>query len=112
MIEAYAFGRMTVDGRSYTKDLIVFPDHVEDNWWREQGHVLGRGDLQNVFAAAPDVLVVGQGSPGRMEVPKDVARDVEERGIELFVAPTPEAVDAYNLLAPEKRAVGAFHLTC
>ncbi len=112
MIEAYTFGRMTVDGQSYTKDLIVFPEHVEANWWRDRGHVLGRGDLANVFAAAPEVLVVGQGSPGRMEVPKAVARDVKARKIELVVAPTPEAVDAYNRLALEQRTVGAFHLTC
>jgi len=27
MIESYSFGRMKIDGVTYTSDLIIFPDH-------------------------------------------------------------------------------------
>ena len=46
MIESTAFGVMTIDGRTYTSDLIIFPDgRVQDGWWRKRGHVLGVDDI-------------------------------------------------------------------
>ena len=37
-VESYSFARIVVDGTQYTRDLILFPDRVEDNWWRREGH--------------------------------------------------------------------------
>ena len=38
MIESYGFGRMKIDGVTYTSDLIIFADHVKSDWWRIEGH--------------------------------------------------------------------------
>ena len=58
-IDDYAFGRITIDGQSYTSDVIVLADGVRDGWWRKEGHSLAIEDLDAVAAAAPAVLVVG-----------------------------------------------------
>ena len=97
-IEAYQFGRIVVDGRVYDADLILLPDRVMEGWWRQEGHVLHAADLDAVFDAAPDVLVVGQGAYGRMRVAGETARAVERAGIELIAVPTGEAVERYGSL--------------
>jgi len=59
MIESYAFGRMDVDGRPYTSDLIIFADRINDSWWRKTGHKLCLEDIEDVFKEKPEVLVIG-----------------------------------------------------
>jgi hypothetical protein len=59
MIESYRFGEITVDGKKYRRDVIIFPDHVRDDWWREEGHRLKLVDIEDVIAFQPEILVVG-----------------------------------------------------
>jgi hypothetical protein len=112
MIETYRFGHVEIDGRTYTDDVIIYPDRVDANWWRDEGHRLSVHDLRDVLAERPDALVVGTGAQGAMQVPDDVRRHVEDAGIELTAAPTDEACSVYNRLASEKKTVAALHLTC
>ena len=111
-VESYSFGKMVVDGERHTNDLILLPDRVIPNWWRDQGHRLSAGDLERVFEAQPEVLVAGTGASGVMEVPRETRDAVEAAGIELQVAQTGEAWRMYNDLQDERPTAGAFHLTC
>ncbi len=112
-IDDYSFGHMTVDGQAYEKDLILLPDRVRANWWRDEGHRLSPADLEDVFEARPDVLVIGTGAHGVMRVPPETKRAVEEAGIELVAEKTGRAVERYNELAgSDRRVAGGFHLTC
>jgi hypothetical protein len=113
MIDQYVFGKIVVDGRIHTRDLILSRDRVWEGWWREQGHRLSVADLKDVFEAAPEVLVVGTGTMGRMRVPVETRQEIERRGIELHVLPTGKACDLYNELeAGDGKVVAALHLTC
>jgi hypothetical protein len=111
-IESYSFGRMEVDGRTYTRDLILYPGRIQDSWWRREGHNLVPDDIPEVIAEKPDVLVVGTGASGVMEVPESTRQALLEQGIETVAAPTDRAVKYYQRLQEKKRTVGAFHLTC
>ncbi len=113
MIESYSFGRIVVDGKEYTTDLIIFPDRVKDKWWRKEGHRLHIEDIEEVAEERPDVLVVGTGYSGLMRVPAETKRRIEEMGIELIIQPTKQAYKTYNkLIKSGKEAVAALHLTC
>ena len=113
MIDDCAFGRVTIDGTTYTSDVIIYPDHVDASWWRQEGHRLQPEDLTEAFAAEPAVLVVGQGNPGLMRVPEATRQVVAERGIELVVCKTAEACERYNQLTTQgSNVVAALHLTC
>ena len=113
MIESYDFGRMVVDGKEYTSDLIVSPNWVKDGWWRKHGHRLAIEDLEEIIEKRPEVLVVGTGYSGLLKVPGETKRHIEEQGIELVVQPTREAYEAYNaLIRSGRQVVAAFHLTC
>jgi len=113
MIESYSFGRIVINGRSYTSDLIVFPSHVKDSWWRKEGHRLNIEDLREVIEEAPEVLVVGTGYYGLMKVPEDVKEYLANKGIKLIAKRTREACENFNsLLRSGKKVVAALHLTC
>ena len=112
MIDRYSFGRITIDGKDYRADLILLPDRVLGSWWRKEGHNLCLEDLGEALAVKPEVLVVGQGRPGLMKVPKALVEDLERRGIEVRVAPTEQAVRTYNELAGKRKVVAALPLTC
>ena len=111
MIEAYRFGKIIIDGKEFTNDVIVFPDKIQSSWWRKEGHRLQLIDLEGVFAKNPKVLIVGTGHDGVMKVDSQVRSFCREKGIELIDLKTAQAVKKYNELAGPG-VIGAFHLTC
>ena len=114
MIESSSFGTMTVDGHTYTSDLFIYPDgRIQDGWWRRQGHVLSVDDILQLVDAAPDMIIVGTGTAGRMRPDRHVAVFLKERGIAWVAKPTAEAAACYNREINADVKVGAcFHLTC
>ena len=111
-IQDYQFKHMVVDGAQYTRDLILLPDRVVENWWRKNGHRLGIEDLREVLDAGPKVLVVGTGAYGLVKVPRETRRAVEAAGIQLRAARTGKAWRLYNELREQQPTAGAFHLAC
>lgn len=112
-IDSYGFGHVEIDGTTYTSDVIILPDGVRGDWWRDEGHSVTRGDLASVVEAGADVLVIGQGAHGCMKVPDETAAWLRESGIEPVAAVTPRAVEAYNQHARRGVSVAAaLHLTC
>lgn len=113
-IESYAFGRITVDGETFTKDVVIHPSGVFSPWWRREGHRLDIADLGPALEAEPDTLVVGTGFYGNMRVPDATLDHLRGQGIEVRMAETVAAVDLFNELSsePGRKVVAAFHLTC
>jgi hypothetical protein len=107
----YEFGRIVVDGREETKDLIVLPDQVVRNWWRQDGHALVLDDLVEVLDELPSHLVVGTGADGRMRPDPDTILQPQQRGVTVEALPTAQAVRRFGELNPAG-AAAAHHLTC
>ena len=112
MVDSYSFGRIIIDDHSYTSDIILFPERVYSPWCRKEGHRLCLEDLEEIPFEDYEVLIVGTGFFGAMKVEKDVIAFMKDKGIQLSVEKTKDAVRTYNDLAQQKRVVGAFHLTC
>jgi len=111
-IESYHFGQITINGKKYSSDVVIFPDGVRDNWWRKTGHELRVEDIAEVIAENPEVLLVGTGASGLMKVLPEVEQLAQARGIRLIVETTDKACDIYNRLCHSQRLVAALHLTC
>ena len=111
-IDSYGFGHLVVDGRAYSKDVIILPDRIITNWWRKEGHALLPEDLEEVLAARPDLLVVGQGAQGRMRISEEARQSLEQAGIDLIAEPTERACETYNAQCEKKVVAAALHLTC
>jgi hypothetical protein len=107
----YSFGRVVVDGKAETFDLIVLPNRVVTNWWRREGHSLAMEDLADVEDELPEKLILGIGAHGRLQPPRAVLDELERRGIDVEVLRTEDAVRRYGEL-DERRTAAALHLTC
>jgi hypothetical protein len=110
-IERYSFGRVTVDGREETRDVIVLPKRVVRDWWRKDGHALILEDLEAVLDELPNRLLLGTGAHGRLRPDPDTLEALKARGVRVEVMPTDEAVRRYAELNPAATAA-ALHLTC
>ena len=112
-IDAYSFGNMTIDGKSYRKDIIIYPDNaILCPWWRNSGHRLEIADIKTLIDMQPDLIIAGTGSPGLMAPAKGLRDILQEKGIEFVGLPTGEAIKLYNERARTHRTGGCFHLTC
>ena len=112
MIQSYSFGRMVIESQTYSSDLILFPDRIDDSWWRKSGHWVCLEDIEEILKEKPEVLVIGTGFYGLMKVEEEVKRLAQSRGIELVVNKTKNAVLSFNQIVSQKKTIGAFHLTC
>jgi hypothetical protein len=112
-ITHYEFGHIEIDGKDYASDVIITSDQVRDNWWRKEGHNLAIDDLDAVVADDPQVLIIGSGYYGRMQVPGPTRQYLADRGIRVEIEKTADAVTKFNELQKEyARIVAALHLTC
>jgi len=113
LVESYRFGKIKVQGKSYSSDLIIFLDSIHSNWWRKKGHLLHLEDLEILKGAEIDSLVIGTGSIGKMKVPEEVINELKQKEIDVIVCKSAEAVERYNNLAKTGNDTAlAIHLTC
>lgn len=111
-IEHYSFGKIIIDGKTYTSDVIIYPDQVDSSWWRKEGHNLHIDDLADAINAKPEIIIVGTGYYGAMAAPEETIKCVRSKGIEIQIGKTEKAVQFFNSIIGKKRAVAALHLTC
>ena len=121
MIEKYEFGMLRVGGKEHHHDVIIYSEYseksrgserVDPNWCRKEGHRLDTSDLEAVMKVRPEVLIVGTGYYGRMEVPKETIDSLKGLGIDLYIELTKEACQKYNELKDTRKVAVALHLTC
>ncbi len=110
-IAEYRFGRIVVDGKEQTRDVIILPDRVVPNWWRQEGHALVLADLTDVLDDLPGQLIVGTGASGQMRPDWETMDALRRRGVEVKVARTDDAVRLFNE-ADAATTAAALHLTC
>jgi len=111
-IQHYSFGKITIDGKTYTSDVIIFPGRVNSSWWRKEGHFLQMDDLREVMAEKPEVIVIGTGYSGVMKVLDEIISSLKSLKIDMHVAKTTDAVVLFNELAGKRKTVACLHLTC
>ena len=111
-IQNYKFGSIVISGKTYNSDVVIFPDKVQDQWWRRSGHELHVEDLNDVFAFDPEVLIVGTGFYGLMRVLPETQQRLASIHCELVAEKTGEACREYNQRSTVQRVVAALHLSC
>lgn len=113
-IDSYKFGRIVIDGKEYSKDLIIFPNRVNENWFRKEGHKLCLEDISEIFKNKGEnfTLIIGTGYNGLMQVPEEVINEIKARGVYVVIKTTNEAVKIFNEKVGKEKVIAALHLTC
>lgn len=112
MIDSYGFGWIIIDGKRYTRDVVLFPDRVKSSWSRLEGHRLHVRDLEEIIPEKPEILIIGTGYFGFLKVPPETKEYLRLKGIKLITQKTKKACETYNRLTKTRRTVAALHLTC
>ena len=111
-----SWGRMQVDGLDEGKDFVLLPGGGHPWDWRVTGMEhepgIGAAEVQELIDAAPAAVVLSQGMDGRLQVRPEAVEALEQAGIAVHVALTPEAVRLYNELGATRPVAGLFHSTC
>lgn len=110
IIKNYEFGKIRINGNSYTHDIVINGSGRIDHWLRRTGHNVEISDV-GPFIHDAKVVIIGTGGSGMMKVPPETIEFIEGKGIKLIIEKTPEAVKAFNKKRSEN-SVGMFHLTC
>ncbi len=113
-IQRCIFGSITIDGKAYLSDIIIYPDgKIDDSWWRRQSHILSFEDIEDLVASMPEVIVAGTGMDGLMKPDNDVEKLLAMKNIRFIPAPNLRAMEIFNdLVASGKKTGACFHLTC
>ncbi len=110
-------GRITASGFGWTVygaipvptfDLRIGASGIP--WFRDKTHHVSLEEARGVVSPGVEVLVIGAGWDGVVQVDPAVRR---MEGVEVFIAPTPEAFAEYNRLKSEGRRVALLaHSSC
>lgn len=115
-VEYPSFGVIVIDGMRYDHDVVIADGQVSA---RDKGpsKSLKAGYGHTPLSAGEKIpwskprLVVGTGHSGRLPLVPDVESEAEQRGVDLVVLPTSEAVDLLN--RSDTAEVNAIlHVTC
>lgn len=113
LIASYSFGRIEIDHKAYSNDIIILPDgSIISPWWRKEGHRLDVADLDKLISRQPEIIIAGTGASGLMKPAIELQEFLAQRSIELIAQPTGDAVQTYNRLSGTRKIGACFHLTC
>jgi len=112
-----SFGKIEVDKKSCDYDVylrvsgkVKKRDKTLARQLYDSSHTVGPEELEKVCQGGPEVLFVGSGASGQIEVNQAARQFLQQRRIRCEVLPTPEAIKAYNKSTQRRAAL--IHVTC
>ena len=113
MITDFSFGRIVANGQTCNNDIKIVQGSLVPDWRRKSGHTVEIEDVQDALDTDPEILVIGQGQPGYMQISDALREYLAKKSVTLVEGPTAKAIDTFNRLFQEGRRVsGGFHVGC
>ena len=111
----FCFGYLQIDESVYEHDVVVDRGKIRKRDKKPSKKF--RGEFTHTpLSVREDIpwkcrrLVVGTGAHGSLPVMEEVRREAKERGVELFVLPTAQAIEMLNRNLDDTNAI--LHITC
>lgn len=106
LVRSYSNGELRVGEQVFHRSCILTPDEVVPDWRPTQVEALEERDLQTLFAAKPELVLLGTGD--RQRFPSVQIRGAFVRaGVGLETMDLGAACRTFNLLVQEGRRVCA-----
>jgi len=112
------FGGVRINGKNY-RDVLTVGEEVEPRDWKRleqafgRGHWLGDWEVEKLLSGKPEIIIIGNGTEGALEVTEEIKKKIKEAGVELKILLTPQAIEEFNNLYQAGRRVNALiHTTC
>lgn len=111
-IEEYKFGSFVIDGRQFLDNVKIIDGRIM-TWHPSERHLLKLVDIKDLIESKPEIIIVGMGASGLMEVSLEVRDDLMKKRITLYADKTEKMCKLFNELKPKEKKVAAiFHATC
>lgn len=117
-IDSTKFGEIVIAGKKYGQVLIIGEKIVERDYNKLKklfgtSHKIVDWEIDQLLSNSPEVIVIGTGQDGLLEVERDFKQQMADRGIEVIVGKTPEAIRIYNEKIKAGQRINALmHTTC
>lgn len=116
-IDSFNFGFIVVDGKQYVCDVLILPDGTvtkrEASGRRLGSHTISRSEIESLYRAQPDVILVGCGTSWLARLSEDAEAYLQEANLNPVILPSSLAVKTFNQLVGEgKRVAALIHITC
>ncbi|MBW3012565.1 hypothetical protein KY311_05235 [Candidatus Woesearchaeota archaeon] len=108
-IDSTSFGKIVIEGQEFAHDVWIFADGSIRH--RDKNHKIDADEIELLSEPKPDYIVIGTGQSGVAKVTSEARELAMEKGINLMIAETPDAINIFNELS-DKKVAGIFHLTC
>ncbi|MFW5907988.1 MAG: MTH938/NDUFAF3 family protein [Candidatus Natronoplasma sp.] len=120
MIEDTSFGEVTIDGKTYDYDVVVFPDSIirrKKSITKEKhgtSHKFTRAEmkvyLEEVDPSNINSIVVGTGQYDKLKLLPEARQLLEEKDLEYIERKTPDLVGMQD--HPRENNIFIIHVTC
>ncbi|HOE34213.1 MAG TPA: MTH938/NDUFAF3 family protein [Anaerolineaceae bacterium] len=117
-INQFDWAKFVINGQTHSpehgvgKDIFLSPEGLSA-WHEREGHKLKPGMLKRALKLKPEILIIGTGVEGALEIGKKAREAVQTAGALLVAMRTPEACREYNrLFRLGKKVVLLAHGTC
>ena len=117
-INSIEFGAITINGKKYGQVVIVGDKISERQYERLKNkfgtsHEIGDWEILEIFKQQPEIIVIGTGMDGKLEVNPGLLALAQMKNIDVIVEHTPKVVTIYNDLIQKGKKVNALiHTTC
>ncbi len=117
-IDSTQFGEVIIDGVKYHEVLIIGDTVKKRDTEKlkelfDTTHIIGDWEVQELLKENPQIVIVGTGQNGAMEVDENFSNEMNKEGIEVIIAETPKAILIYNdQVKLGKRVNALIHTTC
>jgi hypothetical protein len=116
-IDETEFGSITIDGKTYDHDVVIRlrGDIVKRKKKLSKklygtSHVVSKDEAKFVFEKGTELLVVGSGQEGNVQLSPEAEAYLAKKGCEVLIKPTPQALHVFN--EARRKKIGLFHVTC
>ena len=116
-IDGTEFGSITIAGERYEHDVIIrLSGKVKKRKKKLSkekygtSHTISLEEAEHIFENGADVLIIGTGQSGCVELSEEAAGFFRRNGCSVRLLPTPQAVAAWN--DAKGAVIGMFHVTC
>lgn len=106
MIEEFKIGSFKIKGKRYIGDIKIIDGKVR-YWEHRYKQILREDDVSILLESNPEVIVIGTGCGGLLEVPDNVKNLIRSKRIAIVIEKTPEACKKFNNLISENKKVAA-----
>lgn len=111
------FGYIDVNGERIKHDILICLDGEVIKRKKKlskeiygTSHKVSLAEAEYTYQEGAELLLIGAGQFGRVQLSPEAGEYFKEKGCQVEILPTPDAVKAWN--ESKDRIIGLFHLTC